>query len=104
MGTLQNIPEKDENKHEEDKNQDDENDDSASGSDEDDDSGESSIDMDGDDEEKLYDKFLNLQNQNASLKDAKQKGTHLDDLVDKETILLLGMCKRLHKPKLESIK
>lgn len=60
--------------------------------------------MDGDDEEKLYDKFLNLQNQNASLKDAKEKGTHLDDLVDKETIMLLGMCKRLHKPKLEQIK
>lgn len=45
--------------------------------------------MDCEDEDKLYDKFLNLQNQNASLKDAKDKGTHLDDLVDKETIMLL---------------
>lgn len=77
---------------------------SESGSD-DDDSGESSIDMDcGEDEDKLYDKFLNLQNQNASLKDAKEKGTHLDDLVDKETIVLLQMCQRLHKPKIETLK
>ena len=64
QGTLQNIPEKDEIKDEESKqNSSDDEDGSASGSDDDDDeSGESSIDMDGDDEEKLYDKFLNLQN------------------------------------------
>ena len=108
-GTLQNIPEKPEIKDDEDKadNSDDE-DGSASGSDDDDDdddeSGESSIDMDGEDEDKLYDKFLNPQNQNASLKDAKDKGTHLDDLVDKETIHLLELCKRLHKPKIDTLK
>ena len=38
------------------------------------------------------------------MKDAKDKGTHLDDLVDKETIVLLEMCKRLHKPRIETLK
>lgn len=63
IGTLQNIPEKDEIINDEDDELAEEKSDedgSASGSDDDDDSEESSIDMDADDEEKLYDKFLNL--------------------------------------------
>lgn len=86
------------------------NDDDSSGkvsenSDDNSDSGESSIDMDGDedDEQKLYAQILSEQNKAASLKDAKQKGEHLDDLVDKEMIDLLQVCKRLHCPKIESL-
>ena len=37
------------------------------------------------------------------MKDSKDKGQHLDDLVDKEMIDLLSVCNRLHMPKLESI-
>lgn len=37
------------------------------------------------------------------MKDAKDKGQHLDDLVDKEMIDLLSVCNRLHMPKIESI-
>jgi hypothetical protein len=60
-------------------------------SDDNSDSGESSIDMDGDedDEQKLYAQILSEQNKAATLKDAKIKGEHLDDLVDKEMIELL---------------
>lgn len=74
-------------------------------SDDNSDSGESSIDMDGDedDEQKLYAQILSEQNKAATLKDAKQKGEHLDDLVDKEMIELLNVCKRLHCPKIESL-
>ena len=78
----------------------------VSGSNSDDDSsGDSSINMDGDedDEQKLYAQILSEQNKAASLKDAKQKGEHLDDLVDKEMIELLNVCKRLHCPKIEAI-
>jgi len=39
----------------------------------------------------------------ANLRDAKQKGEHLDDLVDNEMIELLQVCKRLHCPKIEAI-
>lgn len=74
-------------------------------SDSDSDSGDSSIDMDGDadDEDKLYQKILAEQNKADTLKDAKDKGNHLDDLVDREMIELLNVCKRLHMPKLETI-
>lgn len=69
------------------------------------DSGDSSIDMDGDadDEDKMYQKMLGEQNKADTLKDAKDKGQHLDDLVDKEMIELLNVCKRLHMPKLETM-
>lgn len=68
------------------------------------DSGDSSIDMDGeDDEEALYKAILNEQTQVAEQKEAKKKGKHLDDLVDKEMISLLNVCKRLHCPTEEAI-
>jgi hypothetical protein len=38
------------------------------------------------------------------MKESKKKGDHLDDLMDEETIDLLGVCKRLHMPRLETIK
>lgn len=59
--------------------------------------------MDGDDEEKMYAMILSEQSKANSLKDAKEKGQHMDDLVDKEMIELLNVCKRLHKPKEENI-
>jgi hypothetical protein len=37
------------------------------------------------------------------MKDAKDKGEHLDDLVDKEMIDLLNVCNRLHMPKIETL-
>jgi len=37
------------------------------------------------------------------MKDAKDKGTHLDDLIDREMIDLLNICKRLHCPKIEQL-
>lgn len=37
------------------------------------------------------------------MKDAIAKGEHLDDLIDKEMIDLLGICKRLHCPHLNSL-
>ena len=55
-------------------------------------SGGSSIDMDGEDEDKLYQNILKEQNKADQMKDAKQKGEHLDDLVDKEMIELLSVC------------
>lgn len=38
------------------------------------------------------------------MKDAKQKGEHLNDLVDEEMIELLNVCKRLHMPRSEALK
>lgn len=37
------------------------------------------------------------------MKDAKNKGEHLNDLIDKEMIALLNVCKRLHCPRIETI-
>ena len=74
---------------------------SSGGSDSD--SNDSSIDMDGEDEDKMYQNILKEQNKADQMKDAKEKGQHLDDLVDKEMIDLLSVCNRLHMPKLESI-
>lgn len=37
------------------------------------------------------------------MKEKKQKGQHLDDLVDEEMIALLRTCNSLHCPKLENI-
>lgn len=59
--------------------------------------------MDGEDEDKMYQNILKEQNKADQMKDAKEKGQHLDDLVDKEMIELLNVCNRLHMPKLESI-
>ena len=73
---------------------------SNSDSSEDDDS---SIDMDGDEEERLYAQILQDQDKARDLKEAKKKGEHLDDLVDKEMIELLNVCRRLHCPKIEAI-
>ena len=67
------------------------------------DSGDSSIDMDGDDEDKMYQNVLKEQNKADQMKDAKDKGQHLDDLVDKEMIDLLNVCNRLHMPKIETL-
>ena len=36
--------------------------------------------------------------------EAFEKGEHLDDLVDKEMVSLLGVCKRLQPPLIDSIK
>ena len=68
-----------------------------------DDDEESSIDMDGDDDEKLYQMIQNEQKDAEKNKDAKNKGSHLDDLVDKEMISLLNICKRLHCPSIDQI-
>lgn len=38
------------------------------------------------------------------MKDSKKRGDHLDDLVDKEMIDLLNVCKRLHCPKEETLR
>ena len=86
-------------------NDSDSDDDNKSNSGSDSDSGDSSINMDGDedDEQKLYAQILSEKDKAASLKDAKDKGQHLDDLVDKEMIELLQVCKRLHCPKIEAI-
>lgn len=37
------------------------------------------------------------------MNEAKNKGEHLNDLVDKEMIALLNVCKRLHCPRIESL-
>ena len=74
-------------------------DDSGSGSD------ESSIDLDeGNDMEKMYQDILQNQSKAKKIKDAKNKGEHLDDLVDQEMIELLNVCYRLHMPSMESIR
>lgn len=67
--------------------------------------GSSSIDMDngGDDEGKLYQQILQGQAKAKEMLDAKEKGTHVNDLIDQEMIDLLNVCKRLHCPTLESI-
>ena len=38
-----------------------------------------------------------------ALTEQKEKGTHLDELVDKEMVQLLNVCQRLHCPKLETL-
>ena len=87
------------------KGNDSDSDDVKSNSGSDSDSGDSSINMDGDedDEQKLYAQILSEKDKAASLKESKDKGEHLDDLVDKEMIELLQVCKRLHCPKIEAI-
>lgn len=51
---------------------------------------DSSIDMDGDEnEEKLYEMIQADQKKAGEIKSAKEKGDHLNDLVDKEMIHLL---------------
>ena len=37
------------------------------------------------------------------MKDAKNKGEHLNDLIDKKMIALLNVCKRFHCPRIETI-
>jgi TFIIF-interacting CTD phosphatase-like protein len=63
----------------------------------------SSMGLDGEDENTLYQKMLLQQTQQKEENEARKKGQHLDDLVDKEMIELLNICKRLHCPKLEAI-
>jgi hypothetical protein len=59
--------------------------------------------LDGEDDENLYKKILLEQEKAQKIKDAKAKGEHLDDLVDKELIDLLNVCRRLYCPKLEEL-
>jgi len=59
--------------------------------------------MDEDNEDKIYTQIMSEQGKAQDMKAAKKKGEHLDDLVDKEMISLLKVCKGLHKPKIESI-
>lgn len=59
--------------------------------------------MDGDDEDKLYALIQADQKKAEENRDQKDKGDHLNDLVDKEMISLLNVCKRLHCPKVEAL-
>ena len=47
---------------------------------------------------------MSEKDKDTNLREAKDKGQHLDDLVDKEMIELLQVCSRLHKPNVEAIK
>ena len=38
-----------------------------------------------------------------ALSEQKDKGTHLDELVDKEMVQLLNVCQRLHCPRLDTL-
>lgn len=57
----------------------------------------------GDDEEKLYQQILQDQSNAKKLKDAKAKGEHLNDLIDKDMIDLLRICKSLPHPKADAL-
>ena len=58
---------------------------------------ESSVDA-SDDEEAAYQSVLNEQKQATEMKEAKQKGEHLNDLVDNEMKQLLMRCKKFPLP------
>uniref|UniRef100_A0A7S3N2S9 FCP1 homology domain-containing protein n=1 Tax=Strombidium inclinatum TaxID=197538 RepID=A0A7S3N2S9_9SPIT len=91
---LEIIRDDDESDDENDENE--SNDDSSGSSD-------SSFGLDNDDEEKLYNQIQVSQKEAQDFKDAKNKGEHLDDLVDQEMVELLNVCKRLHCPKIEHL-
>lgn len=68
------------------------------------DSSDSSFGLDqNEDEEALYKKIQETSKEVNQAKEAKDKGEHLDDLVDQEMIDLLNVCKRLHCPKIEAL-
>ncbi len=82
---------------------DDDDDDEEKSNDDSSGSSSSSFGLDNDDEDKLYNQIQISQKEAQDFKDAKNKGEHLDDLVDQEMIELLNVCKRLHCPKIEAL-
>ena len=64
---------------------------------------DSSIDGDNENEDQLYALIQQDSKQAAQMKEKKQKGEHLNELVDEEMISLLRTCKSLHCPPIQYI-
>jgi len=96
LDVIKDVDDDNSDKNDSDEDENKSNDDSSGSSD-------SSLGLDQDDEDKLYNQIQVSQKEAQDFKDAKNKGEHLDDLVDQEMIDLLNVCKRLHCPKIDAL-